>query len=111
MAYKFAEGLVRRCGYDVGVYRRRFADLAAIGTVGNIVPLLDENRVLVKIGMEELPRTRKKGLRALLEVCGLSNSPISSHMLAFGLGPRLNAAGRLGHASDAIELLLTLGRR
>jgi single-stranded-DNA-specific exonuclease len=107
VAYKFAEGLVRRCGYDVAVYRQRFCDLAAIGTVADIVPLLDENRVLVKAGMEELPRTGKKGLRALLEVSGLLSSKISSHMLAFGLGPRLNAAGRLGHASDAVDLLLT----
>lgn len=107
VAYKFAEALIRECGYDVPTYRRRFCDLAAIGTVADVVPLLGENRVLVKFGMDELPRSGKKGLRALLDIAGLSNTRISSHALAYGLGPRLNAAGRLGHASTALELLLT----
>ncbi|HEY3297495.1 MAG TPA: single-stranded-DNA-specific exonuclease RecJ, partial [Armatimonadota bacterium] len=107
VAFKFAEALVRESGYDVSVYRRRFADLAAVGTVADVVPLLGENRILVKTGLEELPRTGKKGLRALLEVSGLGNSKITSHNLAFGLGPRMNAAGRLDHASVALDMLLT----
>ena len=107
VAYKFAEALIRECGYDVPTYRRRFCDLAAIGTVADVVPLLGENRILVKFGMDELPRTGKKGLKALLDIAGLANTRISSHALAYGLGPRLNAAGRLGHASTALELLLT----
>jgi single-stranded-DNA-specific exonuclease len=107
VAFKFAEALVRECGYDVSTFRRRFCDLAAIGTVGDIVPLLDENRTLVKFGMEELARTGKKGLAALLDIAGVSGSPITSYTLAYILAPRLNAAGRLDDASAALELILT----
>lgn len=107
VAFKFAEALVSECGYDVASYRRRFCDLAAIGTVADVVPLIGENRILVKFGMQEIPRTGKKGLRALLDVAGLTNSNIESQMLAFALGPRLNAAGRLDDASLSVRLLLT----
>jgi len=107
VAYKFGEALIRESGLDVAVYRRRFADLAAVGTVCDIVPLLGENRILVKVGMEELPRSGKKGLKALLDIAGLSQSSITSQMLGYGLGPRINAAGRLADASVALELFLT----
>ncbi|MCX6374651.1 MAG: single-stranded-DNA-specific exonuclease RecJ [Armatimonadetes bacterium] len=107
VAFKFAEALVRECGYDTATFRRRFCDLAAIGTVGDVVPLLDENRTLVKFGMQELSRTGKKGLKALLDVSGATGRPITSHMLAFSLAPRLNAAGRLDDAAVALDLLLT----
>ena len=107
VAFKFAEALVRECGYDTSAFRRRFCDLVAVGTVGDVVPLLDENRTLVKFGLEELPRSGKKGLRALLDMSGSSGRPITSRTLAFVLAPRLNAAGRLDDASVALELLLT----
>ena len=107
VAFKFAEALVRDRGYDTSAFRRKFCDLAAIGTVGDVVPLLGENRVLVKYGMQELPRTGKKGLRALMSVSMISGHPINSYALAYVLAPRLNAAGRLDDASIALELLLT----
>ncbi len=107
VAFKFAEALVRESGYDVDAYRGRFMDIVAIGTVADIVPLLDENRVLVKYGIEEIPRSGKRGVRALLERSGLAGKPITSQNLAFVLGPRLNAAGRLDDASLAVDLLLT----
>ena len=107
IAFKFAEALVGECGYDVAAFRRRFCDLAAIGTVGDVVPLLGENRTLVSFGIDEIPRTGKKGLRALMNVAGASGKQITSHVLAFALAPRLNAAGRLDDASVALELLLT----
>ncbi len=107
VAYKFAEALIRDCGYDVSSFRTRFCDLFAIGTVADIVTLIDENRTLVQFGLQELPRTGKKGLRALMDVAGITGKPITSQSLAFGLAPRLNAAGRLDDAGLALELLLT----
>lgn len=107
VAFKFAEALIRELGYDVESYRRRFIDLVAVGTVADVVPLLDENRVLVRYGMEEIPRSGKRGLRALLHRAGLAGKPVTAQDIAFGLGPRINAAGRLDDASVAVDLLLT----
>lgn len=81
-------------------------DLAAIATVADIVPLMDENRVIVREGLERIRRTGRPGLKALLECSGTAGS-LQADALAFRLGPRLNAAGRLGDASLAVRLLLT----
>ncbi len=88
------EGLIRRI------------DLAAIATVADVVPLLGENRVIVREGLKRIGNTPRPGLKALLELSGTS-VPLQADDLAFRLGPRLNAAGRLGDASLAVRLLLT----
>jgi single-stranded-DNA-specific exonuclease len=80
-------------------------DLVALATVADIVPLLDENRILVKYGLKALEKTKRPGLRALIREAGLEGKPIQSWQLGFALGPRLNSAGRLGSASTSIELL------
>jgi single-stranded-DNA-specific exonuclease len=82
---------------------RRYLDLAALGTVADLVPLVEENRVFVKYGLKEIGRSRRIGLRALVDVCG-GGLP-SVEMLGFRLGPRLNASGRLADATRAVELL------
>lgn len=82
---------------------RRYLDLVALGTVADLVPLLEENRVLVKYGLHEISRSRRAGLRALLEVGGAG--PVNVDTLGFRLGPRLNASGRLADATRAVELL------
>jgi single-stranded-DNA-specific exonuclease len=82
---------------------RRYLDLAALGTVADLVPLLEENRVLVKYGLREIARSRRPGLQALLEVGGVEEVTVDS--LGFRLGPRLNASGRLADATRAVELL------
>ncbi|MDD3365001.1 MAG: DHH family phosphoesterase, partial [Syntrophomonas sp.] len=80
-------------------------DLVALATVADIVPLLDENRILVKYGLQALEKTKRPGLRALIREAGLEGKSIQSWQLGFVLGPRLNSAGRLGSARTSIELL------
>ncbi len=83
----------------------QWLDLVALATVADIVPLLDENRILVKNGLKVLEKTKRIGLRALIRAAGLEGKPIQSWQLGFVLGPRLNSAGRLGSARTSIELL------
>jgi single-stranded-DNA-specific exonuclease len=81
-------------------------DLVALGTVADIVPLQDENRIFVQRGLAEIARSRRPGIRKLMEVAAV-RAPINAEDIAFRLGPRLNAAGRLATAENALQLLLT----
>lgn len=81
-------------------------DLVALATVADLVPLEGENRVLVRTGLRALERTRKPGLRALLDVCGMEGRPEAGRV-GFTLAPRINAVGRMEDAAQALELLLT----
>jgi single-stranded-DNA-specific exonuclease len=83
--------------------------LAALGTIADVVPLVGENHVLAAFGLGALARSQLPGIRALVEVAGLSDKPIDSESVGFMVAPRLNAAGRLGHAREAVELLTTAG--
>ncbi len=82
-------------------------DLVALGTVADIVPLVEENRYLAARGLELLNPPRRVGLAALTRAAGLEGRPLTAYHLGFQLGPRLNAAGRLGDATRALRLLLT----
>ncbi|MCD6487518.1 MAG: single-stranded-DNA-specific exonuclease RecJ [Syntrophobacterales bacterium] len=86
---------------------REYLDLVAIGTIGDIVPLQDENRVLSKIGLNVANSAKRVGLKALMAVSNIKNGAVSSESLAFRLIPRINAAGRIGSPEDAVDLLLT----
>ena len=79
--------------------------LAAMGTIADVVSLTGENRIIAKHGLRGLRRTPFAGLAALMKQAGLGDGPISGHDVGFKLGPRINAAGRMGHARLAIELL------
>jgi single-stranded-DNA-specific exonuclease len=83
------------------------ADLAAIGTVADLAPVLGENRAIVRLGLELLRAEPRPGLAALLAAAGLAPADVDLESLAFAVAPRLNAAGRVGEAFDAARLLLT----
>lgn len=111
VAFKVCHALVRRAR-DTGriggdaLDLRDYLEWVAIGTVADVAPLRDENRILVSHGLDRLNRTRFAGLRALIEVAGV-RPPLDTYHLGFMLGPRLNAAGRVGDAQVALDLLLT----
>ena len=84
-----------------------YADLAALGTVADVVSLTGENRRLVRLGLQALQNPERIGLRILADMAGLSGRPVTSTTIAFILAPRLNASGRLSHASKAVRLLVT----
>jgi len=81
--------------------------LAAIGTIADVVPLADENRVLAHFGLRMLPHSSNPGVLALIEAARISNKNLTAHHVAYQLAPRLNAAGRMGDATPAVEMLTT----
>ena len=85
----------------------RYADLAAIGTVADVMNLTGENRTIVRLGLERLRHTARPGLKALLREAGLEERPLTSGTIGYTLAPRINASGRMGCAALAGELLLT----
>ena len=86
---------------------RSYLDLVALGTAADVVPLVGENRILVSQGLKVLEESRRPGIIALKEVTQLEGKPISYQNVVFQLAPRLNAAGRMGQARCALELLLS----
>lgn len=84
-----------------------FGELAAIATVADVVELTGENRLIVQKGLECITLGEQIGVKALIEVAGLDEKRLDSTSLAFGIAPRINAAGRLGQADLAMELLLS----
>ena len=93
-----------------GVSFAEDTELVALGTIADIVPLLGENRKLVKMGLKAIAETKFPGLQALIEVSGLQGREIGSGQIGFTLAPRLNAAGRIGSALEGVKLLLTEDR-
>ena len=105
VAYKLISLLYDRLGFDKKELED-YIEFMAIATVGDIVDLIDENRIVVKYGLKHIAHTKNTGLRALIEECQLDINNISSYHIGFVIGPCLNASGRLDTARQAIELML-----
>ena len=105
VAYKLISLLYNRLGLDKKELED-YIEFMAIATVGDIVDLIDENRIVVKYGLKHIAHTKNTGLRALIEECQLDINNISSYHIGFVIGPCLNASGRLDTARQAIELML-----
>ena len=104
VAYKLTQALARRLGVAVP---RGALELVALGTVADVVRLRGENRRLVSLGLEELNETKRVGLKELMKTARLSQGKITAASIGYIIGPRINAAGRLGSADRALRLLMT----
>jgi len=106
VAYKLCQGVVSRLDLDPE-YVEKYIDLVAIGSAADIVPLVDENRIFVKVGLDKLNKDGLEGLVTLVETAGFQAGQVDVGQIVYGLAPRINAVGRLGHALPAVELLVT----
>jgi len=107
VAFKLILGVTKLMGKSTKECFDRYCDLVAVGTIADVVDLQGENRLIVDRGLKKLLNTENYGIRALLGVCGANDKSINSTTIAFGLSPRINAAGRMAHASIAVDLLLS----
>jgi len=104
LAYKLVQGYLNRFPHE-GIKAENWLDLVAIGTVADVAPLTDENRAVVKAGLTNMRQVNRQGLFSLCQVAGLRLENLTAKNIGFGIGPRLNAAGRLDTATDAFHLL------
>lgn len=105
VAYKLVQVLYEKSGVPMQEWRDML-EFAAIATVGDVMKLQDENRIIVRWGLKQIPHTASAGLRALVEACGLDIWNLTAYHIGFVIGPCLNASGRLKTAQLALELLL-----
>ena len=100
--------LIQAIGIKLGLEEKeylKYLDIVCVGTISDIVPLVDENRVIAKLGLMLVRQTKNMGLKSLLMSSGYKN--IDSNTISFGVAPRINACGRMGHAEEALKLFLS----
>ncbi len=110
VAFKLVHALLATLGWPDGKLARMlksFLKLVAVATVADVVPLLGENRIIVKYGLQGLHRVHNPGLRALLEVSGMDGKAPTARQVAFQIAPRINAAGRMDDAQNVVRMFLT----
>jgi single-stranded-DNA-specific exonuclease len=110
VAFKLVQGICITEGHDRCEDYLKYIDLAGLATIADIVPLEDENRIIASLGLKEMETTRNLGMNALIKAAGYGDKEISSYSAAFGLAPRVNAAGRLGDSQRGVRLFTTNDR-
>lgn len=106
VAFKLAWSLLAACNRTKEELTA-LLDLVGLGTIADVVPLVDENRIIARLGLAALKATGRLGIRALFATSRLNPKALTTRDITFGLAPRINAAGRIGHAQTALKLLLT----
>jgi single-stranded-DNA-specific exonuclease len=107
VVFKLCAGLTQELGFELSHYYRAYLDLACLGTVADVMPLVGENRIIAKHGFIQLAQTKKPGLRALKAVAEMDpEKAVTNYHIGFVLGPRLNATGRVDDAAISLQLLL-----
>ncbi|MBQ3414655.1 MAG: single-stranded-DNA-specific exonuclease RecJ [Clostridia bacterium] len=104
VAFKLAQAISMKLGLNEKEYLK-YLDIVCVGTVSDIVPLVDENRVITKLGLMLVNQTNNLGLKSILNSSGYKN--IDSTAISFGVAPRINACGRMGHSEKALQLFLS----
>lgn len=104
VVFKLIQALSIKLELDQKEYLK-YLDIVCVGTISDIVPLTDENRVIVKLGLKLVEQTKNLGLKEILQSCGYSK--INSTTISFGVAPRINACGRMGHQEEALNLLVS----
>ena len=104
VVFKLIQAIGQKQGLEEKEYLK-YLDIVSLGTISDIVPLIDENRVITKLGLKLVACTKNSGLKAILNSIGFGK--IDSGVISFGVAPRINACGRMGYANDALELLLS----
>jgi single-stranded-DNA-specific exonuclease len=108
VAFKLIQGILAKNRFGIGESQEKwFLDMVGIATLSDMVPLLNENRTLASYGLKVLRRSKRPGLIALLKRAGVDQRLISEEDIGFMIAPRINAAGRMGHAMDAFKMLST----
>lgn len=104
---KLCAGIAAIKGISPEHFYRAYLDLATMGTIADLMPLTDENRTIVKLGLAQFAHSNKIGIKALLQMCSKPGAKVTSETIGFQIAPRINAAGRINDPSLALELLMT----